>query len=272
MFIEIAGYPFFTVSHGAAPRTFLAHSGWIGTNEDWLPTLELLSRSWRTVTYDHRGAGETVVPVEAITAETLIADIFRVMDAFAIERCVLGGFSASAGLTARAVLQHPERFDGLVLMNGTAGVRPPDAGPAPPRRPPSSWPGETHSERMRWFIEQCTPEPDVEHIRRWGHHMLMRAEPEAAEWLFGVAPPADATFLVQLGEIAIPTLIVHGAQDAFASTAAMEYLATLIPNSKLVVLEGAGHLPAMIRPAEVAALINAYFADYTGPEPKSTAC
>lgn len=261
MFKEIAGHQFFTVDFGIGPRTFFAHSGWIGTYEDWLPTLAALSKSWRAASYDHRGAGETVVPLEEITAEALIADIFRVMDALDIERCVLGGFSAGTGIAVRAALQYPERFDGLVLINGSAGVRPPDADPPLSPRPPSTWPGETHSDRMRWFIERCTPEPDVEHIRRWGHDLLMRAEPDAAERLFTIVPPADAAYLAQLSTIALPTLIIHGASDAMVTTAAMETLAAQIPYSKLVVLEGSGHLPAMIRPLEMAALINDFFGE-----------
>ncbi|MDQ6831966.1 MAG: alpha/beta hydrolase, partial [Chloroflexota bacterium] len=249
----------FVVSHGSATRTFVAHSGWIGTNEDWLPTLEVLSRSWRTVTYDHRGAGETVVPIKEITAEALLDDLFRVMDALDVERCVLGGFSAGSSTALRAVLARPERFEGLVLMNGSAGIRSPDTTPSASLPPPSQWPGATHSERMRWFIEGCTPEPDVEHIRRWGHHMLMRAEPEAAERLWGLRPASEEDLGSRLGELRVPTLLIHGEKDVFASTAAMEYVADQIPRSRLVVMEGSGHLPAMIRPEAVAAAINAYF-------------
>ncbi|MBV9544327.1 MAG: alpha/beta hydrolase [Chloroflexi bacterium] len=259
MFKQIAGHRFFTVDFGSGPRTFFTHSGWIGTYEDWLPTLEVMSKNWRVASFDHRGAGETTVPVEEITEEALLDDIFRVMDALAIDRCVLGGFSAGTGFTARAVLRDRTRFEGLVLMNGAAGVRPPDAGPPPPRRPPSTWPGEDHAARMRWFIEQCTPEPDVEHIRRWGHHFLLRAEPTAADRLNAIAPAADDDFVAALSQITIPTLIIHGEKDTFVTTAAMQYLSSLIPNTKLVVLDGSGHLPAMIRPHDVAAAITEFF-------------
>jgi pimeloyl-ACP methyl ester carboxylesterase len=259
VFKEIAGHRFFTVDFGSGSRTLFTHSGWIGTYEDWLPTLEVLSKTWRVASYDHRGAGETTVPVNEITADALLDDIFRVMDSLEIERCVLGGFSAGTGLTVRAVLRDPGRFDGLLLMNGAAGVRPPDAGPASPPRLPSTWPGETHSARMRWFIEQCTPEPDVEHIRRWGHHFLLRAEPEAADRLSGIVPPADDDLVGRLAEMTTPTLLIHGEKDAFVTTAAMQYLASLIPDSKLMVIEGSGHLPAMIRPLDVAAAIESFF-------------
>lgn len=77
MFLDIDGHRVFTLSFGAGPRIFLAHSGWIGNVEDWLATLAIMSQEWRTVVYDHRGAGETRVPVEAISAEALRDDIFR---------------------------------------------------------------------------------------------------------------------------------------------------------------------------------------------------
>lgn len=69
----------------------------------------------------------------------------------------------------RAVLKHRERFEGLVLMNGAGGVQLPGVKATPESSdslPSQSWPGSNYSERLRWFVEQCTPEPDVEHIRR----------------------------------------------------------------------------------------------------------
>ncbi len=264
MFLEIDGHRVFTLSFGAGPRTFLAHSGWIGNVEDWLAALAVMSGQWRTVIYDHRGSGATQVPVESITAEALRDDIIRVMDVLGIERCVLGGFSAGTTITLRAVLEYPERFEGLVLMNGTGGVLPADAPPVPAamrnNRPSQAWPGSNYSERLRWFVEKCTPEPDVEHIRRWGHHMLLRAEPEAADRLWGIRFAEEVDFAARLPELAIPTLLIHGELDAFTNRAAMEYVASLIPGSKLTVLEGTGHVPAMTCPADVAAAINAFFA------------
>jgi pimeloyl-ACP methyl ester carboxylesterase len=259
VFREIAGHRFMTLDIGAGPRTFFAHSGWIGTIEDWLPTLAVLSKSWRAATYDHRGAGETVVPVEEITSEALVDDVFRVMDALAIERCVLGGFSAGTAVVLRALARHPERFEGLVLANGAGGVRPPSAGPPTPPVKPSAWPGADHAARMRWFIERCTPEPDVEHVRRWGHDMLMRAEPGAADRLMGLYPPPEPSLIERVAALPIPKLILHGELDALTSTAAVEHLTSLLPGSKLVVFEGSGHLPLMIRPNETAAAIDAHF-------------
>lgn len=259
MFLDIDGNRMFTLAFGGGPRTLLAHGGWISTVEDWIATLAPLSARWRTITYDHRGAGLTRVPVERISHEALVDDVFRVMDALGVERCVMAGFSRGTVTAMRAVLAHPDRFDGLVLMNGCGEVRAPGL-PVPPRVAPSSWPGATHAERMRWFIERCTPEPDSEHIRRWGDYVLARATPQAADRLFVMEAEQPVDWAHHLPRLDKPTLVVHGELDAFYRIEHMRYTQSLIPDSELVVLEGTGHLPTLSKPMQVAAHIERFFA------------
>lgn len=263
VFLDIDGNKVFALSFGSGPRTLLAHSGWVGNVEDWIATLAPLSASWRTVVYDHRGTGETVVPPERITSEALVDDVFRVMDTLGIERCVLGGFSRGVSTVLRAALRAPERFDGLVLMNGHGEVRLPDD-TTPPRPPPSQWPGATHADRLHWFAERCTPEPDVEHVRRWARNILSRATEAAAERLGTLRPEPVVDWPDALAWLRLPTLIVHGEHDPLAQTPAMHHLASLIPGSRLVVMEGSGHLPAMTRPQDVAREIDSFLRSLPG--------
>ncbi|HEX7884021.1 MAG TPA: alpha/beta hydrolase [Afipia sp.] len=258
MFLEIDGNKVFALSFGKGPRTILAHSGWIGNFEDWIATLAPLSETWRTVVYDHRGTGETFVPPEKITSEALTDDVFAIMDALSIDRCILAGFSRGAVTVLRAALRAPDRFDGLILMNGAGGVLPP-AATAAPRIAPSKWPGATHRDHLRWFIERCTPEPDSEHIRRWGLNILSRATPEAADKLFLMEPDEAVDWASVLPRLRLPTLLLHGEKDVMCSIESMRYIASLIQGSRLVVFEGSGHLPAMTRPMDVAAAITDYF-------------
>jgi pimeloyl-ACP methyl ester carboxylesterase len=258
MFLDIDGNRVFALSFGAGARTLLADGGWISNVEDWIATLAPLSARWRVVVYDHRGAGLTRVPVDRITPEALVDDVFRVMGAMGIERCVLAGFSRGTVTAVRAVLAQPDRFDGLVLMNGCGEVRAPDV-PATPRIPPSKWPGETHEDRLRCFIERCTPEPDIVHIRRWGMYILSRATPEAADKLFMMEFDQPIDRARRLPHLSVPTLIVHGEKDPLYRTEHMEYTRSLIRDCELVVMDGSGHLPAMTRPLEVAGHIERFF-------------
>jgi pimeloyl-ACP methyl ester carboxylesterase len=258
VFLDIDGNKVFALSFGRGPRTILAHSGWIGNFEDWIATLAPLSESWRTVIYDHRGTGETQVPVEKISHEALIDDVFRVMDALRIERCVLGGFSLGTITALRAVLRHPERFEGLMLMNGNARVQVPGA-PSAQRPPPSQWPGATFRDHLAWFAERCVPEPDSEHIKRWAVNILSRATPEVADRIFTMQPLEAVDWAKRLPQLTLPTLLVHGEKEPFNSLESMQYLQSLLPNSKLVVMEGSGHIPMMARPLDVAMIINDFF-------------
>ncbi len=258
MFLDIGDYKVFTLSFGSGPRTILAHSGWVGNFEDWIGALAPLSETWRTVVYDHRGTGETTVPPEAITHEALVDDVFSVMDALSIKRCVLAGFSRGVMTVMRAVHRHPERFEGLILMNGTGEVRVPGTTP-PPRTPLSKWPGQTHRDRLRWFIERSTPEPDVEHVRRWGVNILSRAEPEAAERIMAMQWNDEVDWAQELPRWRLPTLLLHGEKDFACTIETMRYIESLIVGSKLVVFEGSGHIPAMTRPLDVARAINGFF-------------
>jgi 3-oxoadipate enol-lactonase len=58
-----------------------------------------------------------------------------------------------------------------------------------------------------------------------------------------------------LGEIDVPTLVVHGEEDATIPIAEAEAMAEALPNVRLVRLPATGHLPPLERPGELAAAI-----------------
>ena len=113
---------------------------------------------------------------------------------------------------------------------------------------------------MRWFIDLCVPESDSEPIRRWGHHILLRAEPEAAERLWGIGRSAASHVVERLSEMRIPVLLIGGTDDPLSPPSAMADLSRRLPHSTHVEVKGAGHVPIMTRPHEVAAAINGAFA------------
>jgi pimeloyl-ACP methyl ester carboxylesterase len=62
----------------------------------------------------------------------------------------------------------------------------------------------------------------------------------------GTMPPAEAA------AITAPTLLVWGDQDALVPRAQQDALLSAIPNSRLIVYEGAGHSPNWEQPERVA--------------------
>ena len=58
-----------------------------------------------------------------------------------------------------------------------------------------------------------------------------------------------------LASIRVPSLVIAGAQDASVPAAATRALADGLPGGRLAVIEGAGHLPLLERPAALASLV-----------------
>jgi pimeloyl-ACP methyl ester carboxylesterase len=250
MFISLGDTKLYTTSFGArnAPPILFV-SGWIGSWEDWADTMSILSQDWRTISYDHRGTGASVAATESIQLETLVDDVFRVLDHYQIKQCVLAAMSAGAGVALSAVLRHPERFSKLVLANSMdfrSGSQ--------PNSPFLTALENNYEAALDFFAKACVPEPDCQHIRRWGRQILTRASKEAALALFRMARGIDSR--QDLAKITLPTLLLHGDLDTISPLESAQWLSTVLPNAKLEVVLGTGHVPIMTRAPEVARLIN----------------
>jgi pimeloyl-ACP methyl ester carboxylesterase len=72
------------------------------------------------------------------------------------------------------------------------------------------------------------------------------------------------TFGDRLAAVAVPTLVIHGSDDKIVPLEGGRALAAGIPNSTLVIVEGAGHVPTLTFPLQVADAINSFFAPQSG--------
>ncbi len=253
MFIKNRDALIFATSFGAPNLpTILGVGGWTGDSDLWVQPFSAMSPRWRTIAYDHRGTGATTCPVESITVENMVDDVFAVMDAFGVEKCVLAAESAGAITALSAALQRPDRFTGLVLADGMY------FSPTPPERNPFiAGLRANYGQTLAAFVNNCLPEPDSAHINRWGLQILGRASQEAAIQLLIAAASVDVR--PRLGEINLPTLVIHGEKDVIVPLEASQWLAQAMPNARLEIFEGAGHVPTMTFPEKVAERIEAFF-------------
>ena len=250
MFVRAGDYLLNTISMGSGPRTIVAHGGWVGGWELWQQPFELLQDSWRCIAYDHRGAGASTAPPQAVAPQALVDDLFAVLDHAGVERCVLAGESLGALTVLAAYHAEPSRFRGLVLVDGVTAANGSSGGADQVR---------THyRDYVAAFVDACVPEPDSDHLRRWGRQILERAEPEAAARMLEVHE--DAHLTPALADIGVPTLVIHGERDAIVPVDVGRHTAAHIPGADLVVIPDAGHVPTMTRPAEVAAAIQRWAA------------
>lgn len=254
MFIPNKDAQLYAVEFGHGPRTLLTHGGWTGNWELWAEPFTYLSKTWRTVAYDHRGTGATQAPVESISLEVLTDDLFAVMDAMSIETCVLAAESAGGMAAVNAALQQPERFDALVLVDCLLhneddgsdtefinGLR------------------HSYARTIGGFVDACVleSEPHSALIRSWGRKILNRATSESAIRLLQCTYGTDLR--PRLKELNLPTLIIHGDKDAIVPLSDSEHAASQVSGSQLHILKDTGHVPTMTRPLEVANLIDQFF-------------
>lgn len=253
MFIPVEDAKIFATAFGSPSLpAILGIGGWIGSWELWAEPFSILSEYWRTIAYDHRGSGATSGPVESISFDRLVEDVFVVLDTYQAERAILAAESAGATIALGATLKQPERITGLVIVDGFYFQNTPEdkdtflAGLK-----------SNYAQTLDRFVQACVPEANCDHIKRWGRQILDRASPEAALALYRV--PGSVDLRPALSRVVQPTLILHGEADPLVPITSAQWLAQTLPNAKLVTLPGAGHVPTMTQPQAVSQEIMRFF-------------
>ncbi len=177
-------------------------------------------------------------------------DLFRVLDALKVTSCVLAGESSGAFVVLEAALRQPERFNGLVLVDGRY-----QGGKSPGASRFIEGCKTNFAATMEAFVNACTPEEDCAAERRWGKQIVMRSDGPSAVQLMECLEPVQLEH--RINQIQLPTLLIHGSRDVITPVASSQNLAQMLPESKLVIIEG---VPTVTRPSEVARAIEEYFA------------
>jgi pimeloyl-ACP methyl ester carboxylesterase len=253
MFIPVGDARIYATSFGPTTAPVIVGiGGWIGSWELWVEPFSILSRTWRTIAYDHRGTGATVAATDSITHQQLVDDVFCVLDAYEVERCVLAAESAGAFTALGAALADSQRIIGLVLVDGLCY-----RAPSPETDAFLAGLREDYEQTLDRFVQLCVPEPDSDENKRWGRQIIGRASQDSAIALYQM--PSTTDLRNDLPRITQPTLVLHGEADAIVTTNQARILAKALPHSKLVILPGAGHVPTATRPIQVAHEISSFF-------------
>jgi pimeloyl-ACP methyl ester carboxylesterase len=77
-----------------------------------------------------------------------------------------------------------------------------------------------------------------------------------------VAALRDADFTARAGDIRVPAMALVGAEDMATTPELMREMARLMGDIRCEVVEGAGHLPCIEKPKEVARLIGDFATEH----------
>jgi pimeloyl-ACP methyl ester carboxylesterase len=218
----------------------------------WWRTVEALAPNVRVITFDHRGIGRSQSWTYAYTTEALADDAVSILDALAIERVHLYGFSLGGMVAQQIALRHPDRVRSLVLgathSGGRRAVSPdPDVVAFIRRR------GGMPTEQAAWASVPYNygPRSRSEHVDRIAEDIERRLQNPFNERAYRAQLLAASLHncLSRLERIDAPTLVVHGAQDRMIPVANARLTAERVPGARLKILGDAGHLYPTEEPA-----------------------
>lgn len=248
------------VGHG--PPLVLLH-GYLGDGPGtWRPQLDELSDEFTVVAWDAPGAGSSTDPAPDFRLADYADRLAEFVAAIELDRPHVAGLSFGAGLALELYRRHPALPRTLVLASAYAGW----AGSLPP--------AET-AHRLRQVLE-LADRPPGEFIRAVAPTLFSpRASVETVDAFAANAAAfhpaglkamarssAEADLRDVLPLIGVPTLLLSGDRDVRAPPSVAYDLHAAIPDSKLVVVPGAGHLVNLEAPERFNAELRAFLREH----------
>jgi pimeloyl-ACP methyl ester carboxylesterase len=189
------------------------------------------------------------------TLSEMAGDTVGLLDALGLTSAHLVGISMGGMIAQTVAIEHPERVRTLTSIMSTTGDR--SVGGATPEAlgallaPPATTREEAQARAVAAYRVIGSPgyPLDEEALRERAGLSFDRAHDPAGvgRQLLAILASPDRT--PRLGEVGVPTLVIHGAQDALVNVSGGRATAAAIPGSELAVLEGMGHdLPRELWP------------------------
>ena len=244
---------------GGTGEPLLMVMGMGGTAKHWGgPFTTLIERDFDALRYDHRGIGASGRLEGELTIARLAADALALLDALELERVHVLGISMGGMVAQELTLRAPERVATLTLGCTWAGgpngrFTDPEVGSALREATLSGDP--RHAIRTAWefnFSERYR----AEESRFDAFYELVR-DLRAPVPVLAAQAVACATHdtSARLEQVSAPTLVVHGTEDRILDAANATAIASAIPQARLELLPGVGHMFFWEQPERCAQLV-----------------
>ena len=213
----------------------------------WNEQVEALSSTCRVIAPDLRGFGESDAAASGSMNE-MAQDVAMLLNELGIVQATIAGLSMGGYVALALYKQLPSRVRALILADTRAQADTEEAKQTREQQAKKALDEGMAGIADAMLPKLLTPEtvskrPEV--VKRV-RDMMLKTKPEgAAAALRGMAERDDQTDL--LPKIAVPTLILVGAEDAITPVADGEKMHQAIGGSRLVVLENAGHVSNLER-------------------------
>lgn len=236
------------VDGNESPAVIFIH-GFPFNKNMWRVQLEALPASVTGIAVDVRGHGSSTSGHGFFSVDVFARDLLAFMDTLRLEKIVLCGISMGGYIALRAYELAPSRFQGLVLCD-TNAVADDNAGKL--KRFETIQSVLRHGKRTFsiGFVKQVFSEKSIqdrpEAVELIKSSIRRNTERSICATLLALASRTDTTG--SLKHIAVPALIIRGAEDKITTKEQTDVLENEIPDSRRVEISGSGHLPNLENP------------------------
>jgi pimeloyl-ACP methyl ester carboxylesterase len=205
----------------------------------WAGQVDALSKNHTLVTWDMRGHGQSDYPEDpsAYSEAATVADMAAVLDAVGAPEAVIGGLSLGGYMSLAFHLAHPERTRALLIIDTGPGYKNDEAR--------EGWNRNALATADRYEREGLGNLARGSVEMRTSRHRDATGLARAAR---GMLTQKDARVISSLPSIAVPAIVVVGANDT-PFLAASDYMTAKIPGAQKVVIPDAGHAANIDQPA-----------------------
>lgn len=249
---------------GDGPALVLLHGG-LDDSRSWRLQLEGLARRFRVLAWDAPGCGRSDDPPATWRMADFADHAAGWIQAIGVDRAHVLGLSWGSTIALELYRRHPSVPASLVLASAYAGW----AGSLPPEEVTArldgalagaDLPPEDVAEVWRATLGAGAAGMAGELVRMWAENA---GQHHPAGYEAAVRAMAEADLRPVLGEIAVPTLVVHGDLDPRAPAVVARALYAAIPGAELAVIAGAGHMCNVEAADAFNDVVNAFLARVT---------
>ena len=240
--IEVDGGTIAYERAGNGPPLVLLHGG-LSDHREWRLQIDDLSDSFTVVAWDTPGCGGSTDPPEPFRMPDYAARLTGFIEALELDRPHVLGLSWGSTLALELYRRRPDLPRSLILTAAYAGWA-------------GSLPAATVAERLSTSLRDLEAKPPEDFVRTWVPSLFSQgATHEVIENYVGVMAGfhprgvrqmlfamAEADLREVLPAIEVPTLLLHGEEDARSPLTGAEAMHREVPGSQLVVLPKVGHM------------------------------
>jgi 3-oxoadipate enol-lactonase len=235
--------------HGSGKPILLIH-GFPLNRKMWESQIETFSKNMHVIAPDLRGHGQTKATPGPYTMEMLADDCHALLESLGVTQpVVLCGLSMGGYITLAFYRKYPQRAAGLVLAATRAGA---DSEEGRANREKAA--AQAQESGVAAIIESMLPkilaprtyDTQPKLVERVREIMAETSVEGVVDAQMGMKDRPDSTPL--LGQIRVPALVVHGAEDQIIPPAEAQAMHAAIQGSQLQILPDAGHLLNMEQP------------------------